>query len=209
MCVCRRLTPPCPAPRQELPEAPAHLTSETLRQLSSRLVLMTSEQEELADAEAEAAAANAEVQRLSQRSSELAAALEAERRARTEADRTLEDLRARLSELEQEQESGQRAAEQRLEQERARLSEQARAQAQTIGILVAEKTELKTAAEQLEARLTEKQAECEASGGQLAAARAQIAELQEQSSRAGQIEVSVQHLQSLYAQADNERNRNR
>ncbi|KAF0304009.1 Golgin subfamily A member 2 [Amphibalanus amphitrite] len=188
--------------------APAHLTSETLRQLSDRLSQMTSEGEE-AEGEPTAAGPPATDQRLAQRNSELAAALEAERRARAEAERTLEDLRARLSELEQEQESGRRAADLRLEQERARLAEQARAQAQTIGILVAEKTELKTAAEQLQARLEEKQAECDASSSQLAAAQVQIQQLREESSRAGQIEVSVQHLQSLYAQADNERNRNR
>ncbi|XP_043247756.1 golgin subfamily A member 2-like isoform X1 [Amphibalanus amphitrite] len=188
--------------------APAHLTSETLRQLSDRLSQMTSEGEE-AEGEPSAAGPPATDQRLAQRNAELAAALEAERRARAEAERTLEDLRARLSELEQEQESGRRAADLRLEQERARLAEQARAQAQTIGILVAEKTELKTAAEQLQARLEEKQAECDASSSQLAAAQVQIQQLREESSRAGQIEVSVQHLQSLYAQADNERNRNR
>ena len=61
--------------------------------------------------------------------------------------------RSRVSELEQEQESVRRAADQRLEQEQAVLTEQTRAQAQTIGILVAEKTELKTATEQLQTQL--------------------------------------------------------
>ena len=46
-----------------------------------------------------------------------------------------------------------RAADQRLEQEQAVLTEQTRAQAQTIGILVAEKTELKTVTEQLQTQL--------------------------------------------------------
>ena len=65
--------------------APAHLTSETLRQLSDRLSQMTSEEE--TEVEPGPAAS-----RLEQRNAELAAALEAERRARTEGERHLEDL---------------------------------------------------------------------------------------------------------------------
>ncbi|KAF2897178.1 hypothetical protein ILUMI_09006 [Ignelater luminosus] len=145
--------------------------TESLRQLSSQITELIQDDE---------ITTSSHTNELEKRNQELAALLDQERLELQKVHMQLQESQSRVQQLESESQQIKIDYEHRLNRELGPLQEQLQCHAQTVGILVGEKTELSTALSQNQLVTKQKITECEELQGRLKTSRSRVVDLEKE-----------------------------
>jgi chromosome segregation ATPase len=155
----------------KLDPSPVQLSSvESLRQLSDQMAELINPNSEFMPSTIES--------QWEVRNQELAGLLDQERIRTEELSATLREYQAKLSQLEAELKDKELNTDTKIERESSILREELQCHVQTVGILVAEKTELTANLSQFQLAAKQRTAECEELQGRLKTSRSRVADLE-------------------------------
>ncbi|KAJ3633146.1 hypothetical protein MTP99_010113 [Tenebrio molitor] len=155
----------------KLDPSPVQLSSvESLRQLSDQMAELINPNSEFMPSTIES--------QWEVRNQELAGLLDKEKIRTEELSATLREYQAKLSHLERELKDKELNTDTKIEQELSMLREELQCHVQTVGILVAEKTELTANLSQFQLVAKQRTAECEELQGRLKTSRSRVADLE-------------------------------
>ncbi|GAB6024402.1 hypothetical protein CHUAL_009567 [Chamberlinius hualienensis] len=149
-------------------------SSESLRQISMQLNGLIYQTEDCNNGDV----ANERISELEKRNQELASNFETQKQRNEQLSSELLDTKSEIERLHQQMKKANEGFDERLFKEHSSLREQLQVHIQTIGILVAEKTELQSGLSQCQQTAKHKAAEVEGLQGRLKASRQQVAELE-------------------------------
>lgn len=157
--------------KEHNPVSNLNSNTESLRQLSSQITELIKDDEIIIPSH---------TSELEKRNQELAALLDQERLELQRVNMQLQESQSRVQQLESESQQIKIDYEHRLNRELGPLQEQLQCHAQTVGILVGEKTELSTALSQSQLVTKQKITECEELQGRLKTSRSRVADLEKE-----------------------------
>ncbi|XP_067120402.1 golgin subfamily A member 2-like isoform X2 [Centruroides vittatus] len=154
-------------------------SSESLRQITQQINGLMSQTHALLNGSVETSTTpNSNNSELERRNQELAVLLDSHRQANEQLQFQLQELKARITRLQRDFEKERKELQEKAHKEQVALKDQLQVHIQTIGILVAEKTELQSSLTQSQQSAKQKAAEVEEFQGRLRGSRQRVADLE-------------------------------